>query len=227
MKRNLFLYPFIISLLLVSCGVQRQSIPDLFVDLKKAIPTLAIDLRYHGNHNFVGRPIRGYEANRIYLSKAAAIALASAQRELAAENLGFKVFDAYRPQQAVDHFKEWASAIADTVAKQEFYPDVDKRDLFKLGYIAEKSGHSRGSTIDLTLIDLRDGNELDMGSGFDYFGERSHHDYPGITAVQKANRKKLRQIMEKHGFKSIAEEWWHYTLINEPNTAVYYDFPIR
>src|SRR5690606_27455166 len=119
-------------------------------------------------------------------------------------------------QKAVNDFKEWALKIEDTVARQKFYPGVDKRDLFKLGYIAEKSGHSRGSTIDLTLIHLFDKNELDMGTGFDYFGEPSHHDYTNLTQEQKDNRMLLRKIMEKHGFKAIEEEWWHYTLKNEP-----------
>lgn len=210
----------------MSCSVKKD-IPASFVNLKKLIPNIEIDLRYHGNHNFLGKPVTGYESDNVYISKEAAVAMVAIQKELNSIELGIKVFDAYRPQKAVNNFKEWALDIADTLAKQEFYPNVDKRDLFKLGYIAEKSGHSRGSTIDLTLIKLVDKTELDMGTGFDYFGEPSHHDYKNLTEEQKNNRKLLRDIMEKHGFKGIEEEWWHYTLKNEPFKEKYFDFNVK
>ena len=221
-----FLIPLLALSLLFSCATQRE-IPNSFVNLKKQIPNLEIDLRYYGSHNFLGRPVKGYEANKVFISKEAANALVQIQKELNQQGLGIKVFDAYRPQQAVNNFKEWAMDIADTAAKKEFYPDVDKRNLFKLGYIAEKSGHSRGSTIDLTIVNLKDKNELDMGTGFDYFGEPSHHDYSNLSTQQKNNRKLLKDIMEKHGFKSIEEEWWHYTLKNEPFKDQYFDFKVR
>lgn len=221
-----FLIPLLALSLLFSCATQRE-IPNSFVNLKKQIPNLEIDLRYYGSHNFLGRPVKGYEANKVFISKEAANALVQIQKELNQQGLGIKVFDAYRPQQAVNNFKEWALDIADTAAKKEFYPDVDKRNLFKLGYIAEKSGHSRGSTIDLTIVNLKDKNELDMGTGFDYFGEPSHHDYSNLSTQQKNNRKLLKDIMEKHGFKSIEEEWWHYTLKNEPFKDQYFDFKVR
>ena len=222
--RFIFLIPF--TYLLLSCSI-KQNVPNTFVDLSSYIPQLVIDLRYFGQHNFIGRPINGYDREKLYASKEAAFALLQAQNELIKEGLGFKVFDAYRPQRAVDHFQSWAKDIADTLNKAEFYPDVDKRDLFKLGYIAAKSGHSRGSTIDLTIINLKSKEELDMGSKFDFFGEISHHNYPNISTQQKANRKKLKNIMEKHGFKAIDEEWWHYTLRNEPFKDKYFDFPIQ
>ncbi|MGX1640107.1 MULTISPECIES: M15 family metallopeptidase [unclassified Sphingobacterium] len=225
-NRYAFLIPLLALSLLFSCATQRE-IPNSFVNLKEQIPNLEIDLRYYGSHNFLGRPVKGYEANKVFISKEAASALVQIQKELNAQGLGIKVFDAYRPQQAVNNFKEWALDIADTAAKKEFYPDVDKRNLFKLGYIAEKSGHSRGSTIDLTIINLKDKKELDMGTGFDYFGEPSHHDYSNLSPQQKANRKLLKDIMEKHGFKSIEEEWWHYTLKNEPFKDQYFDFKVR
>ncbi|MGX1754956.1 M15 family metallopeptidase [Sphingobacterium sp. NPDC055346] len=225
-NRYAFLIPLLALSLLFSCATQRE-IPNSFVNLKEQIPNLEIDLRYYGSHNFLGRPVKGYEANKVFISKDAASALVQIQKELNAQGLGIKVFDAYRPQQAVNNFKEWALDIADTAAKKEFYPDVDKRNLFKLGYIAEKSGHSRGSTIDLTIINLKDKKELDMGTGFDYFGEPSHHDYSNLSPQQKANRKLLKNIMEKHGFKSIEEEWWHYTLKNEPFKDQYFDFKVR
>ncbi|WP_313261187.1 M15 family metallopeptidase [Sphingobacterium sp.] len=225
-NRYAFLIPLLALSLIFSCATQRE-IPNSFVNLKEQIPNLEIDLRYYGSHNFLGRPVKGYEANKVFISREAASALVQIQKELNAQGLGIKVFDAYRPQQAVNNFKEWALDIADTAAKKEFYPDVDKRNLFKLGYIAEKSGHSRGSTIDLTIINLKDKKELDMGTGFDYFGEPSHHDYSNLSPQQKANRKLLKDIMEKHGFKSIEEEWWHYTLKNEPFKDQYFDFKVR
>ncbi|WP_185214021.1 M15 family metallopeptidase [Sphingobacterium mizutaii] len=225
-NRYAFLIPLLALSLLFSCATQRE-IPNSFVNLKEQIPNLEIDLRYYGSHNFLGRPVKGYEANKVFISREAASALVQIQKELNAQGLGIKVFDAYRPQQAVNNFKEWALDIADTAAKKEFYPDVDKRNLFKLGYIAEKSGHSRGSTIDLTIINLKDKKELDMGTGFDYFGEPSHHDYSNLSPQQKANRKLIKDIMEKHGFKSIEEEWWHYTLKNEPFKDQYFDFKVR
>lgn len=227
MTKNIFLnIAFINFIFLMSCSVKKD-IPASFVNLKKLIPNIEIDLRYHGNHNFLGKPVTGYESDNVYISKEAAVAMVAIQKELNSKGLGIKVFDAYRPQKAVNNFKEWALDIEDTLAKQEFYPNVDKRDLFKLGYIAEKSGHSRGSTIDLTLIKLVDKIELDMGTGFDYFGEPSHHDYKNLTEEQKNNRKLLRDIMEKHGFKGIEEEWWHYTLKNEPFKEKYFDFNVK
>ncbi|WP_313511587.1 M15 family metallopeptidase [Sphingobacterium sp.] len=224
--RYAFLLQLLALSLLFSCATQRE-VPHSFVNLKEQIPNLEIDLRYYGSHNFLGRPVKGYKANKVFISREAANALIQIQKELNQQGLGIKVFDAYRPQQAVNNFKEWALDIADTAAKKEFYPDVDKRNLFKLGYIAEKSGHSRGSTIDLTIINLKDKNELDMGTGFDYFGEPSHHDYSNLSPQQKANRKLLKDIMEKHGFKAIEEEWWHYTLKNEPFKDQYFDFKVK
>ncbi len=210
----------------LSCAATRE-VPSSFIELKTLIPDLEVEMRYNSNHNFMGRRVEGYKSNKVYITKEAATALVSAQQELKAQELGFKVFDAFRPQQAVDNFKSWAKDISDTLAKKEFYPEVDKRNLFKLGYIAEKSGHSRGSTIDLTLIDLKTKKELDMGTGFDYFGEPSHYDYPKINDQQKTNRKILRDIMEKHGFKAIESEWWHFTLKDEPFKDKYFDFVIQ
>lgn len=213
-------------IILLSCQ-KNHSIPSAFVNLKKLIPNLELDLRYKGNHNFMGRPVRGYEANKLYITLEAANALKKVQKELNQEGLGIKVYDAYRPQRAVQNFMEWAKNIDDTIAKREFYPEVDKKDLFVLGYIAEKSGHSRGSTVDLTIIELSIKKEIDMGSAFDFFGIQSHHDYTLLSEQQISNRLKLRTIMEKYGFKTIEEEWWHYTLKNEPFPESYFDFPIR
>ncbi|MCZ2394201.1 MAG: M15 family metallopeptidase [Chitinophagales bacterium] len=226
MKSLFQLFSVLAFVILLSCQ-KDKGIPSDFVNLKELIPNLELDLRYRGQHNFIGRPVNGYTANKLYITREAAEALSNIQAELNDEGLGIKAFDAYRPQRAVQHFMDWAKDIQDTIAKQEFYPDVDKRDLFKLGYIAEKSGHSRGSTIDLTIIDLANKKEIDMGSAFDFFGIQSHHDYTQLSQQQIFNRQKLKAIMEKYGFKIIEEEWWHYTLKNEPFPDTYFDFPIR
>ena len=226
MKKFIGISVLLSSLLIFCCGTLQQSKFPL-IDIKTIIPDIVIDLRYYGTHNFLGKPVNGYEKEIVYLSKEATIALQLAQNELKKEGYGFKVFDAYRPQRAVNHFKAWAKDINDTLAKNEFYPSVDKRDLFKLGYIAEKSGHSRGSTIDLTIINLSNKKELDMGTGFDFFGNQSHHDYDKLTQEQKSNRLKLKNIMEKYSFKAFADEWWHYTLKNEPFKDKYFDFPVK
>ncbi len=226
MKYLLLLKTIFLSCICYSCYT-AQHFPSTFVDLKKEIPSLVLDIRYHGSHNFLGKPVHGYVKPKAIATKEAAAALKKVQLELQSEGLGLKIFDAYRPQQAVNHFKSWALVLDDTLAKKEFYPTVNKRDLFKLGYIAEKSGHSRGSTIDLNIIHLKTKQELDMGTPFDFFGEKSHHQYQQLSNIQKENRAKLKSIMEKHGFKSYAEEWWHYTLQNEPFKDQYFDFPVK
>ena len=199
--------------------------PAGFVDLAEAVPGIVVDLRYLGENNFVGTPIEGYEAGNCYISKEAALALASVQEELAAFGLGLKVFDAYRPQRAVDHFIRWAEDLDDTKMKPAFYPRVSKQHLFRDGYIAARSGHSRGSTVDLTIVS-EDG-ELDMGTPFDFFGSESHGASLAVTPQQRANRALLRSVMTKHGFRPLAEEWWHFTLDDEPYPGTYFDFPVR
>ena len=139
---------------------------------------------------------------------------------------GIVIYDAYRPQRAVDHFASWANDYGDTRMKEEFYPDVDKSLLYDYGYIAYQSGHSRGSTIDMSLYDLKTGKELDMGGGFDYFSEVSHAYYGGITSEQYQNRMTLRSVMEQNGFEGVDTEWWHFSLGNEPYPYTYFDFPV-
>lgn len=205
-------------------------LPDGFVDLQQIIPAIQLDMRYYGNHNFVGERIDGYRAPRALLTRQAAEALKSVQQELAAFGLGLKIFDAYRPQQAVGHFARWAEDISDMRMKAEFYPEVDKRILFQEGYIARKSGHSRGSTVDLTLAPLNASDptaELDMGTGFDLFSPRSWPNSLDATPSQRAHRLLLRTVMEKYGFKPYDKEWWHFTLINEPFSDTYFDFPVQ
>ena len=197
-----------------------------FLELKKEIPSIELDIKYYGSDNFIGKPITGYLAPKAILTKEATLALKKVQTELKTFSLGLKIFDAYRPQKAVDHFVRWGKDLTDIKMKDSFYPNVEKKNLFKEGYIAEHSGHSRGSTIDLTIIDLESKTELDMGSSFDFFGTVSWVNYKNITAQQRANRVLLHTIMLKHGFKSYAQEWWHFTLKNEPYKQ-YFDFNVE
>lgn len=225
-KSSVFI--FFIALFLTHCSSRQESnLEDGFSYIKNKIPTIETDIRYFGSHNFTGRPVVGYEAPVAILSTKATLALEKVQNELNQKGLGLKVFDAYRPQRAVTSFEVWARDINDTIAKQEFYPDIDKKDLFVLNYIASKSGHTRGSTLDLTVINLQTKQELDMGSPFDLFGTISHHNTTEITPQQKENREILRKMMLKNGFKDYAEEWWHYTLIDEPFPETYFDFVVK
>jgi D-alanyl-D-alanine dipeptidase len=205
-------------------------LPSGFVYVEDTVPGIEIELRYFSNHNFVGERIDGYTAPRCILTEKAALALKSVQEDLNRFGLGLKIFDAYRPQQAVDHFVKWSKDQGDVRMKAEFYPEMAKENLFKDGYIAEKSGHSRGSTVDLTIVSLdpkAQGVELDMGTGFDYFGPRSWPNNPEIGAVQRTHRMLLQLVMEKHGFIPYSKEWWHFTLKGEPYPETYFNFPIR
>ena len=201
--------------------------PKDFAYLHEAIPNLIIDVRYFSDDNFVGARVDGYRDAVILLSRPAADALAGVQQELNQRGLGVKVFDAYRPQKAVDHFLRWSEDPSDTKTKDRYYPELPKGRLFELGYIARKSGHTRGSTLDLTLVDLFSGEELDMGSPWDFFGEISHHDSPLVDDTATANRNLLRDVMVRHGFLPYANEWWHYTLADEPYPDTYFDFDVE
>lgn len=205
----------------------QSSLPRGFVDAKVMIPNLEVELRYYSTHNFIGDTIKGYEGNRLILSKKAAIRLKAVQDELEQQGLGLKVFDAYRPQQAVNHFVEWARVLEDTLMKAEFYPNVKKQNLFKFGYIASKSGHSRGSTVDLTIIDLESKVELDMGSPFDYFGRPSWVAFEMLSKAQSDNRRLLQEVMISNGFKNYDKEWWHFTVSDEPFPDTYFNFIIK
>lgn len=206
---------------------QKNDLPKGFVYIKDVIPDIHIELRYADSNNFVGTPVDGYEANKCVISWEAAMALKNLQEELYDFNLCLKVFDAYRPQRAVNHFVRWAKDINDTINKQQFYPEVKKQQLFKSGYIASSSRHSSGSTVDLTLVDGNTGKELDMGSSWDYFGERSWTDYQDISKEQKSNRQLLLSFMSEHGFRNYPKEWWHFTLRGEPFAGQYFDFEVN
>jgi len=206
--------------------VSAEDRPAAFVDAASVVPGLLADMRYAGSHNFVGRPIDGYEAPRCLLTQAAADALAAAARDLSSRGLHVKVFDCYRPTRAVANFVHWARDLNDTAGKAEFYPNVDKRALFRDGYIASQSGHSRGSTADLTLAQA-DGRELDMGTPFDFFSPKSWVADPSISAEAHANRMLLATAMRRRGFRGYDKEWWHFTLRGEPFPETYFDFPVK
>ena len=198
-----------------------------FVSVTDVIPDAILEIRYYSSFNFVGARIRAYDAPRAYLTREAASALLCASEELGALGYFIKIYDGYRPQTAVDHFKEWAEDLDATELKPYFYPDVDKSELFARGYIAGRSSHSRGSAVDLTLVDMRTGLDVDMGGEFDFFGEISHaYQTKGLRSEQIENRAILRRAMVNCGFEPLDEEWWHFRLKNEPYPDTYFDFPI-
>ena len=237
-------------LLLTQAGFSQSSIPDGFVEIREVIPDVILDIRYTTNHNFIGVPVDGYNDKKCYITREAAEALLKVQEELSKFSLSLKIYDAYRPQRAVDHFVRWAKDLSDTLTKREFYPTLDKSRLFVDGYIADKSGHSRGSTVDLTIVsiplpvqpefDIDDqcecyepvdkrfkDNSIDMTTGFDCFHPLSHTENPELNPQQRANRLLLKTLMDKYGFRNLAEEWWHFTLRNEPFPDTYFDFVIE
>jgi D-alanyl-D-alanine dipeptidase len=227
-------------------------IPDGFVEIREIIPDAVMDIRYVTEHNFLGTPVDGYQAAKCYLTEQAAAALAEVQADLNPFGFSIKIYDCYRPQQAVNHFVRWAKEVEDTATRTEFYPTLDKLNLFRDGYVAEKSSHSRGSTVDLTIVpvpvpdqpefilgqtgqkecylpaDQRFAdNSIDMGTGFDCFHKRSHPENPNLDPSQRINRLLLKTLMEKHGFQYYDKEWWHFTLKNEPFPDTYFDFVVK
>jgi len=214
---------------LVACGAQSalaEDRPASFVDAAAVVPGLITDIRYASSHNFVGRPIDGYEAPRCLLTQSAADALANVARDIAPRGLRIKVFDCYRPTRAVANFVRWARDLNDTAGKAEFYPEVDKRTLFRDGYIASHSGHSRGSTMDLTLAQA-DGRELDMGTSFDFFSPKSWAADLSVSPEAHGNRMLLAAAMRRRGFRGYDREWWHFTLRGEPFPNTYFDFSVK
>lgn len=223
-------------------GAQDRAFSDDrsgFVVLTEAVPDVIVEVRYHSTYNFVGARIDGYEEPVVLLTREAAQALKAVSDEVMAKGYRLKVFDGYRPQMAVDHFVRWARDISDTRMKPYFYPAVDKRNLFSQGYIASHSGHTRGSTVDLTLLDMATGKEVDMGGVFDLLDPRSHPSFggnpatgtyiptAGITEPQFRNRMILREAMVRQGFRPLSTEWWHFTLRAEPYPNTYFTFPVR
>ena len=205
----------------------ETSLPDGFVAVSTLIPDLLVELRYLGDNNFTGRPVEGYEGNTAILTLQAAQALTKVQSALATEGLELVVYDAYRPKQAVADFVRWGGDLDDQIMKAAYYPDIPKADILGKGFVATRSSHSRGSTVDVSLVHLRTGEALDMGTPFDWFGPESDPDYSALSAEQAENRSLLRTHMEKEGFVISSIEWWHFRLKNEPFPKTYFDFPVR
>ena len=208
-------------------GVRLSDDSSDFVLITDVVPDAIFEIRYYSTYNFVGDRIDGYEEPLAFMTREAAEALKEVSDDVKEKGYRLKIYDAYRPQEAVTNFVEWAKDADDTRMKEYFYPDLDKSVLFPQGYIAAHSGHSRGSTIDLTLFDMDTEKEVDMGGTFDFFGELSHPDYKGITKRQYKNRMILRKAMTKHGFNPLAQEWWHFTLAKEPYPDTYFTFPVN
>ncbi len=217
---------FTLLLILVS-NLTIAQLPKGFVYAQDTLPDLKVELRYCYDNNFVGEQIDGY-INEVVITTAQTVdALKKVQADLKAEGFTLKVFDAYRPQRAVNHFVHWAKQVNDTMMKTQYYPKVNKRNLFKEGYIASKSRHSSGSTLDVTIVNLDTGEELDMGSPYDFFGPESWVSNTNLTEKQIANRQRLQKVMLKNGFRNYSQEWWHFTLKNEPFENQYFDFLVE
>ena len=243
---------FAICLMFAACYqsdfiVKEQDSSD-FVAITDVVPDAILEIRYYGTYNFVGSRIDGYLAPTALLTRRAADSLKAVSDDVISQGYRLKIYDAYRPQMGVDHFVRWAANVADTTMRRYFYPDVDKSRLFELEYIMAKSGHTRGSTVDLTLFDMTTEKEVDMGGTFDWFGPESHPDFCGnpetgqytgdnskspvnpkrsITPEQFHNRMILRDAMLRHGFKPLDSEWWHFTLKDEPYPDTYFTFPVK
>lgn len=240
-----------VFLLLIYANFSRATVPQGFVDLSEIDSSIYVEMRYHTNWNFTGRKIAGYQADKCYLTEAAAKALAQVQKDLMSQGYSLLVLDCYRPQKAVNDFVKWAADSKDHKMKKIFYPDEPKEKLFEKGYIAEKSGHTRGSTIDLTIVKKSDvkakirgfnfqeqmvdcrkhknteNSQLNMGTSFDCFSVMAHTDYRDLPDDAKKNRMLLKNTMQKFGFENYPQEWWHYTLKDEPFKDRYFDFDIQ
>lgn len=198
-----------------------------FVLLTDVVPDVILEVRYYGTYNFVGTRVDGYEQPVVLSTKEAAYALKKVSDLLKAKGYRLKIYDGYRPQKGVDHFVRWAENLNDTLMKSYFYPELEKDQLFPQEYICLYSGHTRGSTFDLTLFDMKTEKEVDMGGTFDYFGLKSHPDYRGVTPRQWENRMILRDAMLNGGFAPMDTEWWHFTLKDEPYKDTYFTFPVN
>lgn len=201
--------------------------PKNFINLSERIGTIETDVKYYSTDNFVGEHIDGYNAPVIYVTEPAAEALDKGQQKLLQQGMGFRIFDGYRPMRASRHFFHWRDQPETNSTKAAFYPHYTKREIFEKGFVALYSDHSKGSTVDLTIIDLQRGTPLDMGSPFDYFGEASRYDCPDLTTRQIQNRMMLKYLMLSIGFLPYATEWWHFTLAGEPYPRTYFDFVIE
>ena len=243
LKTNILTMLCAVLLMTTSCKEKENTAPAEtttdFVTITDVVPDAILEIRYYGTYNFVGTRIDGYLQPTALMTRRAADSLRAVSDDVKSQGYRLKIYDAYRPQMAVDHFVRWAADLSDTAMRRYFYPNVDKSRLFELEYIMAKSGHTRGSTIDLTLFDMNTEKELDMGGTFDWFGSESHPDCGGnpetgkyrendtITEQQFHNRMILRNAMLRHGFKPLDSEWWHFTLRDEPYPDTYFTFPVK
>ncbi|WP_217492816.1 M15 family metallopeptidase [Bacillus sp. FJAT-27264] len=211
----------------LSTPEKQYKLPQGFAYLDEIIPSAQYEIRYYSSNNFVGKRINGYKAPLAIMSQPAANALKAVSDNLARQGYILRIYDTYRPQKAVNHFIRWSKDASDIKMKQQYYPALDKKNLFKLGFISSKSGHSRGSTVDLTLAYLKNGTVVDMGSPYDFFGPISYYDTKLISKTQMANRKILKDAMMKEGFQPYSKEWWHFTLKKEPYPGKYFDFDVE
>ena len=217
---------FIIIFLIFYFAFFKNNLEEGFVYLKEIDDSIIVNLKYYSNQNFTGKFVDGYHSNTAILTKESALALSNAQDDFNKLGYSLILYDAYRPQRAVNFFVQWSKNLNDTINKRIYYPNIKKSELFELGYIAYKSGHSRGSTVDVSLIEISTNKELDMGTIFDYFGVESHTFFDDISKNQKSNRLILYEIMSNNGFKNYSKEWWHFTLENEPYRK-YFDFLVN
>lgn len=224
-----FLLPFV-GFIVLPTHAAIAALPSDFVYLQEIDPSIQQEIRYATAHNFIGKPIPGYKTATCILTKPAAVALSHVQKTLKKSGLSLKVYDCYRPQQAVDAFVTWSKQPQTQRMKAEFYPHVEKADLFKLGYIAEKSGHTRGSTVDITIVSLpkkhTKAKEIEMGTPYDYLDPLSHNDNTSVSDAAQHNRQFFKTQMEQAGFTAYQPEWWHFTLKEEPYPDTYFNFPI-
>lgn len=207
--------------------VKQHKLPKGFVYLDDVLESAHYDIRYNSDYNFVGERIDGYKASVAIMTEKAAKALKKASEKLAPLGYELKIYDGYRPEKAVAHFIRWSKESGDDGMKREFYPDINKSRLFKMGYLSSRSAHSRGSTVDLGIVHKDTGEDVDMGGSFDFLGEISHHGTTLITKQQTANRNVLKKAMEESGFRAYSKEWWHYTLNSEPFPKTYFDFDVE
>jgi len=217
---------FVIIFLIFYSAFFDNNLEDGFVYLNDTDDNIIVDLKYYSTQNFTGQFVEGYLSNTAILTKESALALSNAQDDFNKLGYSLILYDAYRPQRSVDFFVQWSKNPYDTINKRIYYPDIKKSELFELGYIASKSGHSRGSTVDVSLIEISTNKVLDMGTIFDYFGIESHTFFNDISEKQKSNRLILYEIMSNNGFKNYSKEWWHFTLKNEPYQK-YFDFLVK
>ena len=221
----------VIIILVITLRKDPEIAPEMdysgFVIVNDIIPDIVTELRYYSSFNFVGAHVDGYEEPVALLTKEAAEKLKKASDQFDSLEYRIKIWDSYRPQRAVDHFMRWGKDESDAKMKRYFYPNLTKKEVFEKEYVATKSGHSRGSTLDITLLHKDNGTDVDFGSGFDYFGEKAHFNYSGVSPEQKRNRELLKRIMEENGFNAVPEEWWHFSLKNEPYPKTYFNFPVN